>query len=245
MMIEGFVPESKAELAYTLIKNKILFLELVPGQPLREIELSKMFSMSRTPIRVAIERLINEGFAERKGAKTNVVSSVTVDAFMDIYRVRVVLEELCVSLAAYSWQDHSEIEEIRAVVEKQFLLASQMPVDSRAIQETDRTFHRKLAKLSGNRLLYQEIALVYDLYWRYIFYSMHKNYSMKIVQEHKDIIDAIERRDSNLAQSHVRNHLSKVKDEILMGLAKGFDPATELSDVSEGYSIKTTHDEDK
>ena len=49
---------------------------------------------------------------------------------------------------------------------------------------------------------------------------------------------AIERRDSQLAQAHVRNHLSKVKDAVLMGLAKGFDPSVELRNAREGYTIR-------
>ena len=48
---------SKTKQAYELIKQKILMLEYAPGQPLRELELSEQLSMSRTPIRAAIERL--------------------------------------------------------------------------------------------------------------------------------------------------------------------------------------------
>ena len=64
------------------------------------------------------------------------------------------------------------------------------------------------------------------------------NWSTRIAQEHKDIIDAVERRDSHLAQAHVRNHLSKVKDAVLMGLAKGFDPSVELQNAQEGSTIR-------
>ena len=50
---------SKTKQAYELIKQKILMLEYAPGQPLRELELSEQLSMSRTPIRAAIERLLS------------------------------------------------------------------------------------------------------------------------------------------------------------------------------------------
>lgn len=60
----------------------------------------------------------------------------------------------------------------------------------------------------------------------------------RIAQEHRDILGAIERRAQPVAQAHVRNHLSKVKDAVLMGLAKGFDPSVELRNAREGYTIR-------
>ena len=126
----------------------------------------------------------------------------------------------------------------RDLVDRQFELATQTPVDSQAVQAVDREFHRALAHLSGNRLLERETVWIYDLCLRYIFYSMHMNWSARIAQEHRDILGAIERRDSQLAQAHVRNHLSKVKDAVLMGLAKGFDPSVELRNAREGYTIR-------
>lgn len=229
---------SKTKQAYELIKQKILMLEYAPGQPLREMELSEQLSMSRTPIRAAIERLVADCFVDETANKRTIVSNVSVDSFAELYELREALEMLCVSLAAYAWQDHGQIDAARELIQRQFELAAQTPVDSRAVQGVDRDFHRALAHLSGNRLLERETVWVYDLCLRYIFYSMHMNWSTRIAQEHKDILDAIERRDSQLAQAHIQNHLSKVKEAVLMGLAKGFDPSVELRNAREGYTIR-------
>ena len=175
---------------------------------------------------------------DETAGKRTVVSGVSVDSFVELYEIREAMETLCVSLAAYAWQDHSQIDAARDLVDRQFELATQTPVDSQAVQAVDREFHRALAHLSGNRLLERETVWIYDLCLRYIFYSMHMNWSARIAQEHRDILGAIERRDSQLAQAHVRNHLSKVKDAVLMGLAKGFDPSVELRNAREGYTIR-------
>lgn len=237
-MTSEVVRSSKTEQAYQLIKKKILLLEFVPGQPLQELELSEMLSMSRTPVREAIERLVADCFAEKSANNRTIVSRVSVDGFIELYDIREALETLCVSLAAYAWQDHKEIESARELVQQQFLLANQTPVDSRAVQEVDRQFHCMLAQLSGNKLLARELTWIYELCQRYVFYSMHLNWSTRIAQEHRDILNAIENRDSQLAQAHVRNHLSKVKEAVLMGLAKGFDPSTELQNARKGYMIR-------
>ena len=72
-------------------------LEFAPGQPLRELELSEQFSMSRTPIRAAIERLVADCFVEETAGKRTIVSSVSVDGFIELYEIREALERLCVS----------------------------------------------------------------------------------------------------------------------------------------------------
>ena len=51
---------------YDLILQKIQNRELVPGDRLNIEELAKTFSVSRTPVRETINRLIQEGFVEQK-----------------------------------------------------------------------------------------------------------------------------------------------------------------------------------
>lgn len=229
---------SKTQEAYELIKQKILMLDFQPGQPLREIELSEMFAMSRTPIRAAIERLEADCFAEEGCGKGAIVSPVSVDDFMEVYELRDALESLCVSLAAYAWQDRGDLDRARELVQVHVSMAEHTPVDALEVQAVDREFHRLLVRLSGNRLLARELMWVYDLFQRYVFYSMHMSWPARIAREHEDILNAIERRDGQLAQAHVRNHLAKVKDAVLIGLAKGFNPDVELKNAQEGYTLK-------
>ena len=157
---------------------------------------------------------------------------------MALRRSRTLLEGCVAGLVVTGRGELYTKDAARDLVDRQFELATQTPVDSQAVQAVDREFHRALAHLSGNRLLERETVWIYDLCLRYIFYSMHMNWSARIAQEHRDILGAIERRDSQLAQAHVRNHLSKVKDAVLMGLAKGFDPSVELRNAREGYTIR-------
>ena len=233
---------NKDDLAYYRIKEKILTLEYPPLCHLREMELSEELGMSRTPVRIAIARLIADGFVEEIGPKTNIVSKVSPVAFMNVYQVRQNLEDLCVSLATYSWKRPDEIQELRDIVKKQIELSNKPPVESKAFLEIDREFHWMLAKVSCNDCLEQEMMRVYDLYWRYNFYSMHHSRSNQIIQEHLDIIEAIEHRDKNRAQEFMRNHLSQTKDEILMGLAKGFEPTEELTQQTRGYFFGETEE---
>ena len=226
---------NKDDLAYFLIKDKIINLEYPPQYQLREMELSKELQMSRTPVRIAIARLIADGFVEEIGPKTNIVANVSPTKFMNVYRVRQTLEDLCISLVTYSWQNKEELKLLRDIVDKQDELSRNQTVESKLFLVLDREFHWALAKMSGNDCLAQEMIRIYDLYWRYNFYSMHHTRPKQIVQEHIDIIEAIEYRDRNRAQEAMKNHISQTKDEILMGLANSFDPVSELKKHTQGY----------
>lgn len=228
---------NKTDQAYESLKHRILNLELPPGYPLREVELSEMLHMSRTPVRSAIKRLTADGFAESMGANRIRVSTVSADAFNDIFQLREVLEDLCVSLAACTWHSMTELEALRDILKQQEELLVPQAIDSRAFLELDRKFHHMLATLSGNHLLAVEMIRIYDLYWRYIFYGLFYNRSRMILQEHKSIVDAIEKQDSSLAQRAMRNHLERAKGEIMLGLARGYNPREELQHIRKGYSL--------
>ena len=81
---------------------------------------------------------------------------------------------------------------------------------------------------------------VYDLYWRYNFYSMYANRANQVVVEHRDILNCIENRDRAQVLRYTREHLSETKEEILIGIAQGFEPAQELPHAKRGYILPDT-----
>ena len=62
---------------YNKIKNDLLYLKILPGVVLQEREFANIFSVSRTPIREAIQRLAIEGWVEINSRKVVKVIQVT------------------------------------------------------------------------------------------------------------------------------------------------------------------------
>lgn len=229
---------NKEILAYNFIKDKILSLEYEPGQPLRETELSNEMGMSRTPIRVALTSLTADGFVEELGARTNIVSRVTADSFIQIYQIREALEMLCASVAPYRWNDEKELEDLKNVLSEMTQMSREPAVNSHKFLSADREFHAMLAKMTRNDLLVNEMMNIYDLYWRYNYYSLFYNRANRIVQEHNQILIAVSQRDVALAKEAMHNHLSPAKDDIMIGLANGFNPIDELYKAVNGYVLR-------
>ena len=83
--------ETLSEQAYQIIRKAIVFHELRPGEALIEEKLSEALSISRTPLRTALRRLIDEGLADAQG-KNIVVSDLTPEDVANIRQVRLTLE---------------------------------------------------------------------------------------------------------------------------------------------------------
>ncbi|MGD8811066.1 MAG: GntR family transcriptional regulator, partial [Gammaproteobacteria bacterium] len=79
---------SRSEAAYDLLRTAIMDGVLLPGQRLREIDVSDWLGMSRTPVREAFRRLERDGlitFVPHKGMTVTVLDH---SAVMELYRMR-------------------------------------------------------------------------------------------------------------------------------------------------------------
>jgi len=74
------------EQIYTVIKNRILFLEYAPGQILNENVLAKEFGVSRTPMRDVLNRLEWEKMARVIPRTGTMVNEIKFEHMMNIYR---------------------------------------------------------------------------------------------------------------------------------------------------------------
>lgn len=210
---------NKADAAYQILKDKILTLELEPGEPLKEVHLSEVLNISRTPIREAMRKLISEGFVEETGKNVNSVTRISLGKFIEIYQVREALENLSVKLATLSWADTSEIDELRQIVKGQMTIADKKKVEVKEFLHADLQFHVKLLEMSRNDLLIQSLKNILDLYYRYNYYSIFHNRAVLTTMEHDEIIDAIEARNSKKAQALMKSHLAIIREAIMIGLA--------------------------
>lgn len=228
--------DNKADEAYELIKAKIIGFEYPPKSPITELDLCEKLNMSRTPVRIAIARLLADGFIVEQGPKKNLVADTSVDSFINIYQIREALDLLSVRSACLTWQNRSEIDSLRDSIARQKELSIGETVDSRAFLKLDKEYHSLIASMTRNDLLCKQLSYIYDLYWRYNFYSMHVTGTRHTVVEHERITDAIEMRDPELCIARAREHLDAAKEQILIGIAKGFRPQ-DMNNIATGYVL--------
>ncbi len=177
--------------------------EFRPGDRLVEAELAERFGVSRTPIREALQRLETQGVLARDG-RSLIVASLDHDQLGELYVVRAELEGLAARLAA----QHAAPEEIRLLwemVRKDRELVSRPEVLSRA----NKRFHRQIHLASHNRYLILQLDMVHRTMALIASTSLAaEGRGERSLEEHAEIVTAIEARDGDAADLALRQHIS-------------------------------------
>ena len=189
--------------AYALILEAIDVGVYRPGDRLVESDLAERFGVSRTPIREALQRLETQSLLERDG-RSLIVASLDHNQMAELYVVRRELEGLAARLAAR----HATEEEIRVLQE--MVESDDAFVDNPTeLSKANRRFHEQIHLASHNRYLVQQLNLVHRTMALMATTSLAAEGRGRIAQEeHKTIVNAIERRDEEGAARALKDHIS-------------------------------------
>jgi len=174
-----------------------------PGDRLVEAELAERFGVSRTPIREALQRLETQSFLNRDG-RSLMVASLNHNQVGELYTVRAELEGLATFLAA----QHAAPEEIR-VLYNMIESDREYISDPQQLSRANRRFHNQLHLASHNNFLILQLQQVHRAM------ALLANTSLtadgrgeSALQEHLDIVSAIEAKDGEGARQALKQHLS-------------------------------------
>lgn len=201
---------------YESIKEMIVQGELKSGDQIIQDQLATKLGVSRTPIRKAIADLERDYLLETT-SEGIFIRKFSVEFITSVWEVRTVLEGLACKLAA-NHIDLPTIAYFRALFEgtyQQFLNG-----DSEYYRRADIEFHNKIFSLSKNPVLQNnvertnvlEIAFVQGL-----LRSPHETF-----EEHMNILDSFERRDSEASEKLMIEHCNKTKPNIAKKFSGGF-----------------------
>ena len=91
---------NQSELTYRQLKDLIVSGQLEPGERLVEAQIAEELGVSRTPVREALRRLLDEHLISRDTTGALTVHRATQREIEDIYTIREVLDGLAARLAA-------------------------------------------------------------------------------------------------------------------------------------------------
>src|SRR5918992_3994722 len=91
--------ENLSAQVYSQIKNLILCNEVLPGQKLHHQELSERLGVSRTPVREALTRLVQEGYASLLPNRGFTCKEIRLQEADELYELREALEAFAVEKA--------------------------------------------------------------------------------------------------------------------------------------------------
>lgn len=96
----GASPASLAEQAYLALRDRLIMLEIAPGEPLQEGRIAEELGVGRTPVREAIKHLELDHLVVTYPRRGTFATTVDITALAAITQVRAALEPVAVRAAA-------------------------------------------------------------------------------------------------------------------------------------------------
>lgn len=185
--------------AYTIIKRRIIELELAPGASFTEGVLAAEFGLSKTPVREALARLRQERLVAATARSGYVVTPVTMKHAHDLLQLRSILEAEAAAIAARRGGD------LEILVELEKMCAAGFdPTDRGSITRflhANTRFHVTLAHFGGNDALADMLEQVLEQLERVFHLGLTlSSRAEEIVHEHQELLDAIKVGDPEAAR---------------------------------------------
>jgi DNA-binding GntR family transcriptional regulator len=192
-----------AERALSAIRIGILDGRLTGGTRLREVQLARSLSVSRTPVREAIGRLVTEGLVIRDEFGNPWVFRPNLAELTEIYEIRISLESLAAHLAVE--ESASDLSEsIRSHLDQ---LNAAKPGHEWAEKHDE--FHLALYVGCGRQRLLSYIRTLRAQSEPYVRLAaqVDRTFADEADRQHEEMARLVDTRDGTAIAMLVRNHL--------------------------------------
>lgn len=209
----GVAGRSLADQAYETIKDRLVMLDIRPGEPLNDGLLAAELGMGRTPVREAIKRLETDHLLVSYPRRGTFATSVDITELAAIWDIRSVLEPVAARRAAEN-ATPAVRQEMKDVIER--LLAVDESADAQSeLMRLDMSVHRLIYRAAGNPHL-EDVLIRYDnlstRIWCLVIERL-PGLSGHIV-EHAALLQAIVDGDADRAGELALAHVTDFETEI-------------------------------
>ena len=206
--------DSQIGRAFIGLREMILHGELARGERISELPLVGRLGTSRTPIRLALERLAHMGLLDVLPNGGFAVRGFTQAEALDAIELRGVLEGTAARFAAERLREESELTVMRDACTRMEALGT-LTIDTFEVyMDLNESFHAALADLARSAILQRNIAQVSSLPFAsasaMVFpTSVLPNADAHLLianDQHRSIIEALAQRQSARAEGLAREH---------------------------------------
>ena len=190
---------------YNSIREKILAGYYNENEELKENAIAAELGVSRTPVREALRQMELEGLVNIIPNKGAYVTGITKKDIHDIYTIRSYLEGLCAKWACENITN-AQIEELEEILYLSDFHARRSHYSQ--LVELDNKFHDLLYKASGSKILNHVLSDFHQYVERVRKITLSRPYrAEQSRKEHAAIVEAIKKRDKDLAEALAHEHM--------------------------------------
>ena len=191
--------------AYQTIKDKIIRLELKPGEKISENDMAEELNVSRTPVREALRMLEQEKIVVSNEGFGFAVRRFTLQDIEEYYALRIIIEDFAMTLAVKK----ITAEEIRLL--KANIVECRRVIREGNIKEIIRCeseFHELLYRATKSEILLDTISgLIDKFHWFRSLALSVDGAAENAIEHHEKMVEMIEKKDTEGLKASVKQHL--------------------------------------
>lgn len=204
--------DSLSRLVSKYLREKIIKIELKPGEKLNISQLASSLDVSRTTIREALTFLIEMSLVVQHSSSKFSVAELNTYQMFDMYTAREIIETkagilLCESITDEQLRhlEYLAMEFDTRLKRKEYVLAS----------DADKEFHRLIVEYCNNAFIKTMYNSIYSTIERYTSYtsvaltiSEGNPFANQVINQHLMIVRALETRMPNNVATLIQRHLA-------------------------------------
>jgi DNA-binding GntR family transcriptional regulator len=198
---------SEVERVYQILREWLISVKLAPGEFLSELDLAVKCRTSRTPVREACTRLMQDKWLSRIPRKGFMVTPISVRDIIDMYEYRKLLECFAAEKVA-EIATIEQVEDLRSIVIPETVPNAELE----AILHANTKFHRRLSELAGNQRVVNQLNLTLG------YVSRLDTLCTQTVPGwigHAEILEAIETHQPAQARRAMEVHIESSRDKMI------------------------------
>ena len=213
-------PKSISDQIYEVLKERISLGIISPGERIIENSIASDLKTSRTPVREAFQRLVQDGLAERVpqgGVRVTVIAPRMV---REVFGIRAVLEVYAIESACdqINGETLGKLKELAG--EARRLLSSPEANQLEGLTtlwKINTAFHETIYRSTGSEYLLKLIDQLNSLVRRFRFLSMRKT-RKRAWDQHEMIVKYLEEKNKEALRELIKAHVEDAASDTLKAL---------------------------
>lgn len=206
--------ERVGEVLYRTLRDRIVAGELRPGTRLSIPALAEEFSVSRSPVRDAVIRLVHESLAAETMNRGAVVARIEGEELVSLYEAREALEWAATRLACEKYTGALRRRLLALLTEHREVAASG---DFARHIELDAAFHREIRQAAGSPVLARMLDGIQGRVMLAMRSTSITGGMTQAVNDHQAIFEALGSGDPEAAAEAARAHIRRLKELLRAG----------------------------
>lgn len=192
------------------LREQIIYGSWEPGKIITVREIAQKYNVSTTPVRDAVNRLVQSGLLNNIPYKGYIVSHINIKELDDLFTIRILLEAAAIEMLINNITPE-QLKILEKLAPKKLTFSED---DKISFMKTNHKFHVELAKSTGNKYLEQIINDILEKMQRILYIDLKHIDLTSMQMEHLQLINFIKEGDAEKAKKLIIFHIEESRNRV-------------------------------